>query len=154
MGLLLLVLVAVVGAVVSSGHLLGSVRRVNEGHALAGLFGEPERERVVSRRATALVQAAERSLRLSRFRDRLSQHAWKGSVLRVARLPGGITIWSFGDGSVWRVRQESPAELTRCIVEDAVETPDGMGVRVYVPCSYAEAVLNVEDALELTHSST
>ncbi|MGH9178568.1 MAG: hypothetical protein ACRD0N_08445 [Acidimicrobiales bacterium] len=145
----LLLVVAFAAVALTSGPLLSSVRRVNERHALAGLFGEPERDRVVSLRATALIHDAERSVRLGRFRDRLSQHAWNGSVLRVRRVPGGATIWSFGDGSVWRVRQDSPAQLRRCIVEEAVETPAGMGVRVYVPCSYSEAVLHVQDAQEM-----
>lgn len=149
MQLILLLLVVVAGGAFSSGRLLSWLRRVNEDHALAGLLGEPDRDRAVSRRATVLIHEAERSVRLGRFRDRLSQHAWNGSVLRVVPVRGAM-VWFFGDGSVWRVRQDSRARVSRCIVEEAVDTPAGMGVRVYVPWSYSEAVLHVEDAVELT----
>ncbi len=149
---LVLLLPAVLVAAGVARLVLRDARCVKEAHALAGLFGEPARNEVVDGRAPTVLRSAERSLRLASFRERLSVHAWKGTVLRLDPASDGRTAWTFGDGRVWHVRQRTkvPASLRRCIVFRATEIPDGMGVAVYTPRSCSEVMLDLWDAEELT----
>ncbi len=125
----------------------GPMRRIDEEHAAAGLFGERRQDQVVEAWAGTVIDAAERLERLHHFRDHLRGRAWKGMPLRIDHGPDGWCAWHFADGEVWHVRHDDrlPRLLRRLIVEATDDRGDGLAVRTYVP-GRRGIVLGVNDA--------
>lgn len=126
------------------------VTRVDEGHALAGLFGDSARERVIAERTARLIADAESQVRLASFADSLAAKAWKGVPVAITRTSRRWSRWTFADGSAWMVRHRhhAPANLRRLIVAGASYAGGVVGVDAYGPGGGCPAsVLEVTDAL-------
>lgn len=149
---MLLVLLSV--ALLLGGRLLAAeMTRVSDEQCLAGLFGIPERERVLAGMTARLVDRAEAVLRLDRFRDALGTLAWKGTPVSLRRVASSDwAVWTSGDGREWHVRLAGrvPRVLRRVIVASAEPTPDGEGVAVgaYGPVGGPTVTLAVIDVRE------
>lgn len=126
--------------------------RIDEEHALAGLFGDAERERVIARRAIALLERAEALVRLAAFDEVLRTKAWKGVPLMVSRVSPRWSEWTFADGARWLVRHRgrAPKRRGRLVVAHATATRAGLAVEAYGPGGEsADATLEITDASEL-----
>ena len=133
--------------------LMPAVFRIDEGHALAGLFGEPERESAIARRTVRVLEAAESVVRLAGFNDALRQYAWNGMPLAIHRRSARWSEWAFDDGSRWLVRhvRRAPREQRRVIVAGATSTRRGLAVDTYGPGGGSpQHILDVTDAVTLT----
>lgn len=147
--MVLLVLLSV--ALVWGGRVLAAeMLRVPDEHCLAGLFGIPERERVLASRSQQLIDRAEAYLRLDRFQDALGTLAWTGTPVSVRRVAPGWAVWSAGDGREWRVRLAGrvPRVLRGVIVASAEPTDQGVSVAAYGPVGGPTVELAVVDVRE------
>ena len=145
LALLLVVVVCAIGA----PKLWRAMVEPPEDQALAGFFGEPERERVIARRCARVTEAAEACIRLSAFTDDLGRVAWNGTPLHIAPSSSpGWAEWTFADGRSCRVRhgRRSPRHLRRVIVAGAAETSTGIAVTAYgAGAGHPPVVLDVRD---------
>ena len=144
LGVLLFLAVAAVGVAV-----LPAFVRLDEGHALAGLFGEPERDRVIAARSARVVESAEEVVRLARFREALGRVAWNGVPMAIRRVSSRWSEWTFADGTRWLVRhaRRPPKFRRRVIVASATDTEHGVAVDAYAPGNGAgEEVMEITDA--------
>jgi len=147
LGVFLLLAACTVGAMV-----IPMLVRMDEAHALSGLFGEPARETVIARISARVIQAAESQVRLARFVDALRAKAWAGEPFAIRRRSAGWCEWSFADGTRWLVRhrRRPPRELRRLIVAEATSAPCGAAVDAYGPGGGSpEDILEITDVADL-----
>lgn len=130
--------------------MLTKVCRLDERHALAGLFGEPARERVIASRAAEVLEEAATILRLAAFAETLRRLAWDGVPMAMHRCTGGWSEWTFADGSSWRVRHTGrhPRRRRRVIVAGTTASRQGVEVDAYgAGGAYPETTVQVTDAV-------
>lgn len=146
---MLALLIVVVICAVGAPKLWRVMVEPPEEQALAGFFGEPERERVIARRCARVTEAAEACIRLGTFVADLDGVAWNGTPLRITPSSArGWAEWTFADGRSCRVRhgRRSPRKLRRVIVAGAAETPTGLAVAAYgARAGHPPVVLDVRD---------
>jgi hypothetical protein len=119
--------------------LRGPLRRLDDGHALAGHFGSGVREALIQSYTGEVVATAERIERLGSFERVLRARAWSGSPITIVGRRGQWRSWTFADGERWTVRHAETPKIRRqrLIVAGADETSsDGLDVRAYVPGSH------------------
>ena len=146
LGIALLVVAMAAGAAA-----LRPLKDVPENHALAGLFGEPERERAIAARAARLIAGSEAYLRMSGFADELARQAWKGMPFTVRRVSARWAEWVFADGHRWVVCHEgrTPRLMRRMIVSEATADAGRLVVGAYSPGGGpARSTLLIRDARE------
>jgi hypothetical protein len=123
-------------------------RHAADAHALAGLFGEPERDRVIEDRSAAVIAGAELCLRLEEFAESARRDAWSGTPIRLHRRSSSWCEWSHPDGSVWQVNlsRRSPRCLRKVVVASADTTPNGVAIRAYQPRTrFTSITLDIRD---------
>ncbi|HUP85693.1 MAG TPA: hypothetical protein VM143_08505 [Acidimicrobiales bacterium] len=138
--------VVIVAAGLSVAGLARSVRHVREEQVRLGLFGERAREGLIGRGVAAVIQAAERDVRLGHFAAALRTKAWEGTPaeILVPRL-GHATTWRF-PSDVWQVRlsRTMPRWARRVVVRSVELRGPHLLMDVYVPGG-PELVIAVED---------
>jgi hypothetical protein len=131
----LLLLVAAL-AVLSIAWVAVSVPHVREDQIRRGLFGEPPREGLIADSVVAIVDLAERQVRLAHFGSSLRARMWEGTIAHIAHPhPGGSTIWRFASGDVWQVElaRATPRSARRVVVRSVEQRGSDLRVDVYVP---------------------
>jgi hypothetical protein len=144
---MLLVLIAVVMGV-ASAWMAVSLSHVREDQVTRGLFGEPAREGLVGRWAAAIVDLAERQVRLAYFGGSLGARVWEGTTAEITRPhPRGSTTWRFASGDVWHVdlARMTPRSARRVVVRSVEQSGPTLLLRVYVPGGQ-DLELSVRDA--------
>jgi hypothetical protein len=142
-----LALVAVVVGVSIFGIAV-SVRRVREDQVRRGLFGEPAREGLIGSWVAAVVELAERQVRLAYFGGALRARVWEGTTAEITRPPAsGTTTWRFASGEVWQLdlTKATPRWARRVVVQSVDQHGPNLDLRVYVPGGQ-DLVLSVRDA--------
>ena len=145
--LMLLVLIAVVVGLSVAGIAV-SVPHVREEQVRQGLFGEPAREGLIARWVNAVVDLAEREVRLAYFRGSLRARMWEGTTAEITRPhPGGVARLRFASGEVWLVdlTRATPRWARRVVVRSVEERGTNLHLQVYVPGGQ-DLVVSVRDA--------
>ena len=130
---LLLITAAIAGSMV---WLVRSVAAVRTEQVQRGLFGESAREALIQQWVDAVVEGAEREVRLAHLGSSLRSRAWDGAIAEIGPAHHGRdSTWQFSTGEVWRVdlTRGTPRSARRVVVRSVDDRGPDLLVRAYVP---------------------
>lgn len=148
--LLTLLVLASIG--LSIAWLARALPQVREEQVRRGLFGEPAREGLIRRWVGAVVDRAERQVRLGYFGGSLQARMWEGTIAEITRPhPKSAATWRFSNGEVWLVdvAETVPRAARRVVVRSFELCGPQLHVHTYVPGGQ-DLRLSVTDAVSIT----